>query len=107
MWRFTQQRNDVGERLNIYHVEEVGKTTKEVIGVFVFMNASHADAERLSEHIELYTTDEMDDEFEDGRREGYKEADSPPPPPPSSEAPPSPSAGLPLEPLEETPLRVV
>lgn len=101
MWRFTQQRNDTGERLNVYHVEEVGKKTSDVVGVFVFMNPLHNEAGKLSELIELYTSDEMDSEFEEGRQEGYKEADSPSSP--QSEASP-PLGELPLN---ESPLSVV
>jgi len=99
MWRFKQQRNTAGERLNVYHVEE----GTAVIGVFVFMNALHSEAVNLDEIVELYTSDEMDEEFQEGLQEGYREAGGDPSTPPS----PSPEEGLVPRLTEQTPLRVV
>jgi len=98
MWRFKQQLSQAGDRLNIYHVEEVTKNRTEAVGVFVFLYAGHTEASELDAIMELYTADEMDQEFAEGCQEGYREAGGAPPPPP--EAPP---LGLP-GPLEESPV---
>lgn len=87
-WRFIQQKNEAGEKLNLYHIEE----KDAVIGVFVYMNTMHGEAGELDERMEFYTGEEMDDEYELGWQTGWREgapegSPSPASPPAPPEAP--------------------
>lgn len=93
-WRFKQQKNEAGDKLNVYHVEEKGA----VIGVFVYMNVSHSEAENLDEVFEFYSGEDLDDEYEQGWMEGWKEGApvgaSPPAPPPAPPEAPTPALSV-------------